>query len=214
MTDATDRLRRTVDPASTVVLTFEMQKGIMGDDAVLPALPIAAREMGLLATAGRVVRAARTAGVRVIHATIEERPDRAGQIVNCKLAAICEKRVQRDGYSSTQTGQPGVDLVDELDVQPSDIKIARSHGYTPFNGTELDAMMRKMGVRTIVLLGASVNVGIMGAVISAVDLGYQVVVVRDGVCGLPAEYTEMVMEHTFSMLATLPTADELITVWS
>ena len=41
---------------------------------------------------------------------------------------------------------------------------------------------------TVVATGVSVNVGIMGLCLSAVDLGYQVVLVRDAVAGVPAEY--------------------------
>ena len=98
-------------------------------------------------------------------------------------------------------------------MQPSDITVPRMHGMTPFTGTELDAVIRNLGVRTVVLTGVSVNLGIMGAALSALDLGYQVVVVRDGVVGLPKEYADAVIEHSLSMIATIVTADELIAAW-
>lgn len=212
MATASDRLRGIVAPAHTAVVTMEMQKGIVGGDALLPALPVAVAEMGMLETAGRVARAARAAGVRVTHATMESRPDGAGQVVNSRLAALGEKR-RLLGDLPTQADHPGVALADELDVQPSDIVMPRLHGLTPFNGTELDPLLRNLGIRSIVLMGVSVNVGIMGAALSACDLGYQVVVVRDAVCGLPREYAEMVLEHTLSMIATIVTADEVIAAW-
>ena len=59
------------------------------------------------------------------------------------------------------------------------------HGMTPFTGTELDAVIRNLGVSTIVLMGVSLNLGIIGAALSALDHGYQVVIVRDAVIGLP-----------------------------
>lgn len=192
---------------------MELQKGIVGDDAILPALPIAVREAGMLDIAGRVCRSARAHGVRVLHATMEERPDGAGQAVNCRIFALGSKRRAETGHSPTDIGQPGVALVDELDVQPSDIKVPRMHGMTPFNGTELDAVARNLGVRTIVLMGVSLNLGITGAALSALDLGYQVIVVRDAVVGLPKEYADAVIEHTLSMIATIVTADELVAAW-
>ena len=193
---------------------MELQKGIVGDEAILPALPIAVRESGMLDVAGRVCRAARKHGVRVEHATMRERPDGAGQSVNCKIFAIAAKRRAEMGYSPIQVGQPGVELVDELDVQPSDIEIARLHGMTPFTGTELDSVIRNLGVRSIVLLGVSLNIGVMGAALSALDLGYQVIVVRDAVVGLPKEYADAVLDNTMAMIATVVTADELIAAWS
>ncbi len=211
---ASDRLRRLVQPAHTAVVTMELQKGVVGDEAILPALPVAVREAGMLAVAGRVCRSAREHGVRVLHATMEERPDGAGQAVNCRIFAIGAKRRAEVGHSPTEIGQPGVVLADELDVQPSDIRVPRMHGMTPFTGTELDAVIRNLGVRTIVLMGVSLNLGIIGAALSALDLGYQVIVVRDAVVGLPKEYAEAVLANSISMIATVVTADEVIAAWS
>ena len=84
---------------------------------------------------------------------------------------------------------------------------------TPFNGTELDAVIRNLGVRTIVLMGVSLNIGVIGAALSAVDLGYQVIVVRDAVVGLPKEYADAMIENSLSMIATIVTAEELIAGW-
>jgi len=69
-------------------------------------------------------------------------------------------------------------------------------------------------VRTIVLMGVSLNLGIIGAALSALDLGYQVIVVRDGVVGLPKGYADAVLENSLSMISTIVTADELIAAWS
>ena len=49
---------------------------------------------------------------------------------------------------------------------------------------------------------------------SAVDLGYNVIIVRDGVCGVPREYADAVLENSLSLLATIVTADEVIAAWS
>ncbi|WP_238314886.1 isochorismatase family protein, partial [Methylobacterium crusticola] len=73
------------------------------------------------------------------------------------------------------------------------------HGLTPFTATSLDQILRNLGVTTVVATGVSVNVGIMGLCLSAVDLGYQVVLVRDAVAGVPAEYEEAVIEHSLAM---------------
>jgi biuret amidohydrolase len=213
MTATANRLSALVTPTTTAVVTMELQKGIVGQDALLPALPEAVRQAGILEAAGRVCRAARHHGVRVLHATMHERPDGAGQAVNCKIFAIGAKLRAERGYGPTDIGQPGVGLVDELDVQPSDIEVPRMHGMTPFTGTELDAVIRNLGVRTVVLIGVSLNLGIVGAALSALDLGYQVIVVRDAVVGIPKDYGDAVLANTLAMIATIVTADELIEAW-
>jgi nicotinamidase-related amidase len=209
-----DRLRRLVQPAHTAIVTMELQKGIVGDESILPALPVAVREAGILDVAGRVCRAARASGVRVVHAVMEERPDGAGQAVNCRIFAVGAKRRAEVGHGPVDIGRPGAALVDELDVQPSDIKVPRMHGMTPFTGTELDAVIRNLDVRTVVLMGVSLNLGILGAALSALDLGYQVIIVRDAVVGLPKEYAEAVLQHSLAMIATIVTADELLAAWA
>ncbi len=207
-------LAELVDPAHTTVVTMELQKGIVGDAALLPALSIAVRQVGLLETAGTVCRAARTAGLRVVHQTMRSRADGAGQAINCKIFAIGAKRRAEVGFEPTDVGRPGAELADELDVQPSDIEVPRMHGMTPFNGTELDAVLRNLGTKTVVLMGVSLNLGITGGALSALDLGYQVVIVRDAVVGLPADYGEAVLTHSLSMISTIVTSDELIAAWN
>jgi nicotinamidase-related amidase len=59
----------------------------------------------------------------------------------------------------------------------------------------------------------SLNIGVLGMCLTAGDLGYQVVVVRDGVAGVPRDYGEAVLDNTLSMVATIATSDELLAAW-
>jgi biuret amidohydrolase len=60
----------------------------------------------------------------------------------------------------------------------------------------------------------SLNVAVTNVVFDAVNRGYQVVVPRDAVAGVPADYAEAVLEHTVSLVATLTTCDALVDAWS
>ena len=42
----------------------------------------------------------------------------------------------------------------------------------------------------------------------------RVVLPRDAVCGVPADYAEAIVDNTLSLLATLTTVDELVEIWS
>jgi nicotinamidase-related amidase len=48
----------------------------------------------------------------------------------------------------------------------------------------------------------------------AVNHGYDVVLPRDAVCGIPADYADAVIDNTLGLLATLTTVDELVEIWS
>jgi nicotinamidase-related amidase len=68
-------------------------------------------------------------------------------------------------------------------------------------------------VRTVVAAGVSVNVGITGMTIEAVNCGYQVVLPRDAVAGTPDEYVEAVFQNTLRLLATVTRTDDIVTAW-
>ncbi len=202
-------LAQLVDPRHTAVLTMELQRGVSGDLATLPALAEQLRATGVIDRAADVCRAARSAGARVVHCTAVTRPDRAGRLDNCRILAATAK-----GADAIEIGTSGAEVMPELEPSPSDVEMPRLHGLTPFTGTSLDRVLRNMGVDTVVAVGNSINVGVMGLVLSAVDLGYQVVVVSDAVAGVPADYTRAVLDNTMALLATVVTTEELLAAWS
>jgi nicotinamidase-related amidase len=81
-------------------------------------------------------------------------------------------------------------------------------------GTDLDPILRNLGVTTIVGVGVSVNVGMTNFVMDAVNAGYQFVLPRDGVAGVPADYADAVIDNTLALLATVTTVDAVLACWS
>ncbi len=80
-------------------------------------------------------------------------------------------------------------------------------------GTDLDSILRNLGVTTIVAVGVSVNVAITNLVMDAVNAAYRVVLPRDAVAGIPADYAGAIIDNTLSLLATVTTTDDLIEEW-
>ncbi len=207
------RLRELVAPATTAVVTMELQNGVVGAGALLPALVERVAETGMLSVAGDVCQQARDAGANVVHCTAEHRPDGRGAAVNCKIFALGEKLRVEQGIVPLAIGSEGAGLVAELGVAESDVVVPRIHGMTPFTSTSLDQVLRNLGITTIVAVGVSVNLGMLGLCINAVDLGYQVVLVRDAVAGVPAQYADDVIDNTLSLLTTITTSAELAHAW-
>ena len=48
----------------------------------------------------------------------------------------------------------------------------------------------------------------------AVNRGYQIVMPRDAVAGVPAEYAQAVIDNTLNLVATLTTTDEVVAAWT
>jgi len=196
-----------VDPAHTVLLLQECQKGVVGSLSALPEMAeVAQREM--VPNVVRLVAAARRAGVRVIHATAAHQPDMWGANNNARVFHGVLKSPVR-----LVLGVEAVEVLDEIGVEGDDILFYRQHGLSPMQGTELDSLMRNAGVTTIVLAGVSANVAIPNTAFDAVNRSYQVVIPRDAIAGIPAEYTEQVLQHTLGYIATITTTADLETAW-
>lgn len=197
-----------VAPATTAVLTMELQRGVCGDRAAIPDLADAVARHGVVESTARLLAAARAAGVRVVHCTAEFRSDRAGSMANSPMLA---KLATRPGH--LVAGSPEAQVIPDLGPEPGDLVSARRHGVSPFTGTELDALLRALGVRTVVVTGVSVNLGVVGLCVEAVNLGYTAVVATDAVAGVPDDYAAAVLRHTIALLATRATVDDLIAAW-
>lgn len=210
---AMGRLRTLVNGGRAAVLTMELQEGVVGREALMQSLVEAVDTGGLRRIAGDVCVEARRRNVPVVHCVAENRPDGRGASDNCAVFAM-NNRLRRDtGRTPIDIGSPGAALIPELGPEPGDLVVSRLHGLTPFTQTSLDQILRNLGIDTVIVVGVSVNIGIMGTVISAVDLGYNVVLIRDGVCGVPREYADAVLEHTMPLLATVVTSADLRAAW-
>jgi nicotinamidase-related amidase len=146
--------------------------------------------------------------VRVIHCTAVHRIDGFGGNKNARLFSYMAKAANKILIDS-----PAAQIVPEVAVDPRDLVLARIHGLSPFQGTELDFVLRNESIRTIVGVGVSVNVAIQNLTFDAVNAGYQVVLPTDAIAGTPREYAEAVFQHTLRNVATLVTADEVIAAW-
>jgi nicotinamidase-related amidase len=179
----------------------------MGDLSQLPDL--AKNAQPLLPNMAALVRAARTAGATVIHCLAEQRADGRGGNHNARIFQYMAKTPVR-----LVQGSDAAAIVPEIDVHESDLVFSRLHGLSPFQGTELDFVLRNLGVRTLVGVGVSVNVAIQNLAFDAVNSGYQMVIPRDAVAGFPPSYVEAVFANTLGAVATLVTSDQLLAAWS
>lgn len=189
----------------TALVTSELQRGVAGDLSPLPELAAAAAP--ILGTVGALCAAARAAGVPVIHCTAQRRADGAGASDNARLFRYMAKQ------PPLLEGSAHAALVPQLDVQPTDIVLARLHGLSPFQGTELDSVLRSLGAMTLVIVGVSVNVAVTNLAFDAVNAGYRVVIPTDAVAGTPADYVEAVFEHTLRNVASLARAEAVLAHW-
>lgn len=195
-------------PGHTALLTVEVQVAVLGEHSPIPVLADAVRDAGVLPRIGALARAARLVGVPVVHCTAERRADGLGASRNCRLLAAFDKHA-----GGAPSGSGGGAVHPDIGPTERDIVLPRFHGVSPMTGTEVDAILRNLGVSTIVATGVSVNVALLGLCFEAVNLGYQVVVPRDATAGIGDEYVDAVFENTLPLLATITTTQAVSAVW-
>jgi nicotinamidase-related amidase len=141
--------------------------------------------------------------------TKARRPDGGGGTVNCLLLAATKK----SAGPGLLLGSPQWQPVAPLAPVESDWVLVRYHGISPFHGTELDQLLRNLGVTTVIATGVSVNVGVLAMTIEAVNAGYQVVIPREAVAGTPDAYVDAVLDNTLRLLATIAPVDDVVGAW-
>jgi nicotinamidase-related amidase len=198
-------LAELLDPRTTAIVTQELQGAVVGPNAGLPELAAEAQREAIPNIA-RLLAACRGAGVKVVHCIVQRHPDGLGANNNARIFAATKQGVG----SGILPGSPGTQLLPEVGLTDSDLVLARWHGAGPMSGTELDAVLRNMGVTTIIGVGVSVNVAITNFVMDAVNASYRFVLPRDAVAGVPREYADAVIDNTLRLLATVTTTDAII----
>jgi nicotinamidase-related amidase len=199
-------LTELVAPGHTVLVTQECQNGIIGADASLRELSEAAASMRVVA--GELTAAARAAGIPVVHCVAWRRPDGKAASTNARMYAAAVK----SGLQLTP-GSHVADVIPEIGVEEGDIVLGRYHGLGPMGGTDLDMVLRNLGATTVIGVGVSVNVGMLSFGLDAVNHGYQFVLPRDAVAGLPAEYAEAVIDGSFRVFSTVVRAADIQAAW-
>lgn len=105
------------------------------------------------------------------------------------------------------------EIIAELKPQPQDI-VFQKRRPDAFVGTDFDLMLRSNGIKTIIIGGVATEGGVEGTARSARNLGYDVVILKDGVGSRNRELHDMalkLMEQTFFEVTT---ASEIMGIWS
>jgi nicotinamidase-related amidase len=87
-------------------------------------------------------------------------------------------------------------LAAEAQVQASDHVVTKRQ-WGAFYGTELDQLLRRRGIRTIILGGIATNYGVESTARAAFDMGYELVFAEDAMSTMQAEAHRFACENVF-----------------
>lgn len=95
-------------------------------------------------------------------------------------------------------------------------RLIDKHVYSPWVGSDLDAVLSRSGVDTLIVTGGETDVCVLATVLGAVDLGYRVVIAQDALCSSadgPHDDLLRLYHDRFSQQIETATVDEILDGW-
>ncbi len=162
-----------------------------------------ARGVVSIENTARVLRAARSRGVPVIHVG---QVWRAGH-PDANLAAPWQASAK--DARRTVEGTWDVDFIEPLKPGPGEL-IVWKHGISALAATDLDRLLHIKRIGMLVLCGGATNWAVEGTAREASDLGYRVVVLRDCCVAMSEEENDYFFRVILPVIGTAATSDEFV----
>ena len=194
-------------PEGTALVIQECQRGVIGPESALPLLAKAAAPA--VPFIARLAHGARLAGIPVVHSLATTRADGYAEPRNAPLYRMAAR-----AGKPLLAGTPAAEVVDEIGLDERDLVVSRASGLGPMYDTGLESVLRRLGITVVVVAGVSVNVAILDLVLDCVNAGFEVVVPRDAVAGVPPEYAEAVIDNTLRLLARVERTEDVLARWA
>lgn len=185
-----------LDPTKTALVLIDLQKGIVA----MPSAPYPVTEV--LQKANRLAEAFRSKGGTVVYVRVDM----------ANFLQLPVDQALRDPNAPPPPASAS-ELVPEAGFQSPpdshDILITKRH-WGAFAGTELEQILRRRGVDTVVLGGVATNIGVESTARQGTGLGFAFVIVEDACSAREAEGHRFAVEKIFPRLARVRKTDEVI----
>jgi biuret amidohydrolase len=198
-TSMIDALNRELElrPSDVAIVTIDMHRGHL--DPSVATMPTSAEDAArVIGNARDILDHARSLRVPVIHVKLVMRRLHNGGSETSIVPfwqAMHKIRNEQDrltpGRRSTVNehnieGSPGCEIIPEL-YEASDYVIDNKKRLDCFIGTDLDILLKSLGVRTVCFMGINTNTCVLNTSFTAFNLNYGVVVLSDCVASMYGE---------------------------
>jgi nicotinamidase-related amidase len=183
------------DIAHTGLLAMDCQVGIVSAYA----------KDDFVDRAASVVRAARSAGMPVIHIQVGFRPGLPEVSTRNKLLTAIKSSPERRKFFEGPTGA----IHSALGPEPGDIVITK-HRVSAFTGTDLEMILRAKEIETLVLFGIATSGVVLSTLLEAVDLDFRAVVISDCCADRNEELHNALLGHLFPSRGEIISASEFV----
>lgn len=176
------------DPKRTAIVEIDMHRGHL-DEGPECTMPIPGGR-AKIRTHNEFNAAARRLGVAVIHARVIYRNDGIDNFAGPK-GPWPGMRISRFVYSQALKGMAGHNAEGSrltefvVDVEKGDYVVNYKKRYSAFFQTDLEFLLNRLAVETVVITGVATDVCDLNTAYDAVNRDYKVLIPRDVVAGFP-----------------------------
>lgn len=182
------------DKDRPALLVVDMQCDGVRSDGAIPA-----EDAELLIPSIRTLAVdARAKGWPVVHTQHVHRSD----LSDFGIAELFEP-------PSCVEGTPGMDIVPELAPEPGDLLVQKRR-YDAFFATDLDLLLRGLGVTGLITCGILTDVCVLATVTHARSLDYKVWLVSDALAGLTRQRHGNALDLMSKFFADVWTTDQVV----
>jgi nicotinamidase-related amidase len=169
-------------PDTTALIVIDMQRDFLDPMGYIGQSGV---DVGVLRAAipnvQRLLAAARSAGIRIIHTREGHRPDLADlNPAKARRAAGVGAAIGSRGPLGRLLvrGEPGHGIIDELAPLSSEVVIDKP-GFGAFYATDLELVLRAWGITSLTLAGVTTDICVHSTLREAVDRGFECQTVGD-----------------------------------
>jgi gluconolactonase len=193
------------DPKKSALIMQDLQNDVISEGGAFTAGGPAehAKSQNVVANVKSIAAAARAAGMPVIHVWYVVDKGAPGLKLNAPLF---------QGVASANAvvrGPWGAAPAKGLEAKKGDFVVEKMR-MNAFHGTNLENLLRGLGVETLVITGAWTNFSIEHTARHAADAGYNAIVVTDGTSTIDDEWQNAALNYALTNIAErVPTKDVL-----
>jgi len=195
-----------VEPKETALVLIELQNEFMSPGGVLyPAIEKVIKTHKVLENTSAVLKKAREKGVHVIHVPIHFSHDyrEIRKDIYGILKGVVDGKAFKMGTWNTQFPQP-------VSPMPNEVVIEGKRGLCGFATTNLEFVLRQLGVNTVVLAGNLANVCVESTMRTAYEKGFNVITLTDCVGATSEEVLEATVKINYPLYSYPMTHSEFI----
>ncbi len=189
-------LQEVLSPQNTALVVYDMQAGITKQIA---------NGQEITGRVARLLAAARSAGLRTFFTRHMSLPKELMGAFQCRTAMAWQRVDSPDKVQPMfLRDSPAFQIIDELRALPSEAVVDKIT-MSAFEGTFLEIALRDCGIRSFIIAGIALEVGIDPTCRQGADLGFWPILVRDA-CGYGSEgaanHSLAALEHMGDTIVT------------